>query len=78
MIIHLLFSGINERPHCERIAVYETLRLKHTFTCIISGPTGYGKSTFCIKILQNFKALSTGPTFRVGIIWCYSEKTAIP
>jgi ABC-type dipeptide/oligopeptide/nickel transport system ATPase subunit len=58
--------------------MYETLRLQHPFTCIISGPTGSGKSTFCIKFLQNLKALCKEPTFRGGIIWCYSEKTAVP
>jgi GTPase SAR1 family protein len=57
--------------------MYRTHRLQHPFTCIISGPLGSGKSTFCIRFLQNLKALGTEPTFRGSIIWCYSEKTAV-
>jgi pantothenate kinase-related protein Tda10 len=58
--------------------MYKTLRLQHCFTCIISGPTGSGKSTFCIRFLQNLKTLYTESIFRGGIIVCYSEKTAVP
>jgi broad-specificity NMP kinase len=55
----------------------EDLKFKHTFTCIISGPTGSGKTTFCLKFLQNLETLCTEPTFAVGIVSCYSEETAI-
>jgi hypothetical protein len=58
--------------------MYEALRLQHTFTCIISDPTGSGKLTFCIRLLQHLTTLCTEPTFRGGIIWCYSERTAVP
>jgi hypothetical protein len=48
----------------------QDLKFKHPFTCIISRPTGSGKSSFCIRLLQNLDALSTGPDFRGGIVWC--------
>jgi hypothetical protein len=54
------------------------IRFKHPFTCIISGPTGSGKSSFCIQFLQNLNSLCTEQNFRGGIIWCYSERTAVP
>jgi ABC-type phosphate transport system ATPase subunit len=53
------------------------IRLKHPFTCII-GPTGSGKSTFCIRFLHNLDTLCTEPDFPGGIIWCYSEQSAVP
>ena len=47
----------------------EDLRFKRPFTCIISGPSGSGKSLFCIKLLQNLGS-STGTKFDGGIL-CY-------
>jgi len=54
------------------------IRFKHPFTCIIEGPMGSGKSTFCICFLQNLHTLCTEPNFPGGIIWCYSEQSAVP
>jgi ABC-type dipeptide/oligopeptide/nickel transport system ATPase subunit len=54
------------------------LRFKRPFTCIVSGPTGSGKSSFCIKVLQNLDTLCTEQNFDGGSIWCYSERTAVP
>jgi len=54
------------------------IRFKHPFTSIIGGPTESGKSTFCIRFLQNFDTLCTEPDFPGGIIWCYSEESAVP
>ena len=51
---------------------------KHPFTCIIPGPTGCGKTTFVIKLLRNLESQCTESRFEGGIIWCYSEKTAVP
>ena len=55
----------------------DDLRLKHPFTSIISGPTGSGKSTFCIRLLQNLK-LCTEQEFNGGIVWCFGERSAVP
>ena len=64
---------------CERSKhPYECIRFKHPFTCIVSGPTGSGKTSFCIKLLHNLEKLCTESKFKGGIIWCYSEKTAVP
>ena len=54
------------------------LRFKHPFTCIISGPSGSGKSSFCFWFLQNLDSLCTEQDFDGGVIWCYSERTAVP
>ena len=35
------------------------LRFKHPFTCIISGPTGSGKSVFVFKMLDNLPDMIT-------------------
>ena len=56
----------------------EDLRFKHLFTCIINGTSGSGKSSFCIKLLQNLGSLSTETNFNGGILWCYGESNAVP
>jgi len=53
------------------------IRFKHPFTCIIGGPTESGKSTFCIRFLQNLDTLCTETDFPGGMIWCYSEQSAV-
>ena len=55
----------------------DDLKFKHPFTCIISGPSGSGKSSFCVRFLKNLDALCTELDFYGGVIWCYSEKTEI-
>jgi hypothetical protein len=54
------------------------LRFKHPISCIISDPSGSGKSSFCISFLQNLDTLCTEPIFDGGILWRYEEKNAIP
>ena len=53
------------------------LRFKHPFTCIVSGPTGSGKSSFCVKFLKILDTQCTDSKFNGGVIWCYSEKAAV-
>jgi Ni2+-binding GTPase involved in maturation of urease and hydrogenase len=56
----------------------EELKFQHPFTLIIAGPTSSGKTSFCLKFLQHLKSLCSETSFAGGIIWCYSEKTAVP
>jgi len=56
----------------------EWLRFKHSFTCIIAGPSSSGKSTFCINFLRNLDTLCSKQNFKGRIIWFYSEKTSVP
>jgi len=60
------------------LSMRDDLKFKHPFTCIISGPSWSGKSSFCIRFLQNLDALCTERDFDGGVIWCFSEKTAVP
>jgi len=56
----------------------DDLEFKNPFSCIVSRLNGSGKSSFCIRLLQNFDAICTERQIVGGIIWCYSEKTAVP
>jgi len=56
----------------------DDLKFKHTFTCILIVPSGSRKPSFCIWFVQNIDALRTERDFKGGLIWCYSEKTAVP
>jgi len=58
------------------LSMSDDLKFKHNFTCIISGPSGSGKSSFCVRFLQN--ALCTERDLHGWVIWCYSENTAVP
>jgi ABC-type polar amino acid transport system ATPase subunit len=50
------------------------LRFKHPFSCIIADPSGSGKSSFCIKLLQNLESRSNEHEFAGGVLCCYGEK----
>ena len=56
----------------------DDLKMKHPFSCLLSGPSGSGKTSFFIRFLQNLKTLCTVTDFSGGIIWYYSEISAIP
>jgi hypothetical protein len=46
-----------------------SLDWKHPFTAIVSGPTGCGKTQFCLKLIKNSATVISPPPAR--IIWCY-------
>jgi len=56
----------------------DDLEYKHAFSCLVSGSSKSGKTSFCIRLLQNLAGLCTDREFVGGIVWCYSEKTAVP
>ena len=45
-------------------AMSTDVRFKHPFNCIIAGPTGSGKSTFCVRFLQKNSSLCTETVLR--------------
>ena len=46
-------------------------RLAHPFTCIVSGPTGSGKSVFTLKLIEHAQEIISPPPER--ILFCYGE-----
>jgi len=55
----------------------DDINFKHPLSCIVSGPNGSGNASFCLGLLQILAVLCTKREFGGGIIWCYSEKTAV-
>ena len=45
--------------------------MQHPFTCIVSGPTGSGKSVLTLKLIQHAQQVITPPPER--IMYCYGE-----
>ncbi len=46
-------------------------RWKHPFTCMISGPTGSGKTVWVTRFLSNISDMMT--PIPEEIVWCYGE-----
>ena len=46
-------------------------RLAHSFTCIVSGPTGSSKSVFTLKLIEHARVIIRSPPER--ILYCYGE-----
>ena len=46
-------------------------RLEHPFTCIVSGPTGSGKSVFTLNLIEHAREVTSPPPER--ILYCYGE-----
>jgi len=61
-----------------RPSMSDDLKFRHPFSCIVSGPSGSGKSSFVLRFHQNLDYICTEPTFAGGIVWCYGEKSAVP
>ena len=73
------YISIMPRARAGRIIErYKYREVKHPFISITSGPTGSGKSIFCIMLLQNLKSLCTKQEFNGGIFWCFGERSAVP
>jgi len=47
------------------------LPFKHPFTCIVSGPTQCGKTTFILKLISDAQTIIEPPPER--IVYCYGE-----
>ena len=56
----------------------DDLNFKHPLSCLLIGPSVSGRRSFCIRFLQNLKPLRTMADYSGGIVWCYSEISAIP
>ena len=56
----------------------EDLKFKHPFTCIISGHSGSGKSSFCVPLLQHLDALCSERDFESGVIWFIARRPRFP
>jgi hypothetical protein len=74
-------SGINRGEFSGRVLCYSPsfhvreLKLKHHFSCLLSGLSGSGKSSFLIRFLRKFKAFCNDHELSGGIIWCYVRVT---
>jgi GTPase SAR1 family protein len=50
------------------------LKLRHPFTCLVSGPTGSGKTVLVRRLLKNFEsAIDIKVDNKLKIIWCYGQ-----
>ena len=47
------------------------LRFAHPFTCVVSGPTGSGKTEFVAKLIENISDMMVPVPKK--ILWCYGE-----
>src|SRR5277367_1477020 len=50
------------------------VKFKHPFTCLLSGPTGSGKTILIRKILKNFKLLFHNINdVTLNVLWAYGQ-----
>ena len=66
--MHKIKSGL--RTSLTPFADMDT-SLKHSFTCIVAGPTGCGKTTFVTRLLRFASSIIDLPPER--IVWCYGQ-----
>src|SRR6266705_7164971 len=55
----------------------EFIKFIHPFTCMVSGPTGSGKTILVRSILKNYKLLTTIKSDTLNVLWCYGEWQAL-
>jgi hypothetical protein len=51
--------------------------LKQLFKCIISEPSGCGKTSICVQLHIDLDRLCTVSDFR-DMVWCFSEDAVVP
>jgi len=47
------------------------VRFAHPFTCVVSGPTGSGKTEFVAKLIENISDMMVPVPEKIS--WCYGE-----
>ena len=50
-------------------------RLKAPFSMLVAGPSRSGKSTFCLRLLENMDTLIDKPV--ANIVWFYGQETSV-
>ena len=51
---------------------------KHPFTCVVSGPTGSGKTILIRNIIKNFKILiSNYNNYTINVLWAFGQSQII-
>src|SRR5258708_37035579 len=51
----------------------DSLTFKHPFTCVVSGPTGSGKTEFIRRVLKNNNILISNITYPIKVLWSYGQ-----
>ena len=50
------------------------LKFRHPFTCMVSGPTGSGKTILVRRILKNYKnCVDISTSGKFVVVWCYGQ-----
>ena len=75
---HILGKSRGESRVTARPSMFDDLNFEAPFSCLVSGSSGSGITSFCIRFLQNLKELCTVADFSGGIVYCYSEISAVP
>ena len=72
-MLHITIARVYKYAHTTTLHSFVIMdtRWKHPFTCVVSGPTGCGKSVFVFKMLDNLAEMITPTPHKV--IYCYGE-----
>jgi len=73
--VYIVVGSRGEDRVTARPSMCDNLRLKHPFSCFVSGPSSSDKSLFCMRFLHHL--YTTEHTFDGCAIWCYSERIAV-